>query len=296
MQFTFAGFHVFGKYVIGHIPPLALASTRVLVATPLLFLMAWLVDRTLPRLKDLPILALLGLLGVTLNQILFIVGLNYTTATNAAIFMPSIPVFAAGAAVLLGVERMSPLRLVGVLFAVGGALTMLDFADADFSKGPFFGNLLILTNCFCYSLFLVLQRPILKRLPPLTVIAWAFGFGAIGVLAVGGPTLMKTQFSDLPNTAWIGLAYIVLIPTTLNYALATWAIRHSTPSLVATYTTLQPVGTAILAALFLAETFGVRQVAGFVLIMIGLYIVSLVRSKEAGSGGRGVQESRSRGV
>ena len=95
-QIAFAGFAVIGKGVLQHLHPLSVASLRILVSTPLLFAVAAIFERRLPRLRDLPYLALLGLLGVFTNQLLFIIGLQKTTATNASILMPSIPIFAAG--------------------------------------------------------------------------------------------------------------------------------------------------------------------------------------------------------
>lgn len=279
VQVAFSGFHTFGKYVLGEVHPLALASLRVTIATPLLLVIAWMADRSLPKLKDMPYLALLGFLGVFVNQLFFILGLNYTTATNAAIFMPSIPVFAAAGAAFFRIEQMTPNRIAGVILAVAGALVMLDFSKVTFGSGPFFGNLLIITNCCSYGLFLVFQRPILKRLGPMTVIAWSFLFGGIGVVTVGWQNLLAVEFSALGTYTLIGLAYIVLIPTTFAYAANTWAVRHSSPTITATFTTFQPVATALLASLFLAESFGARQVGGFVFIVAGLMVVNINSAK-----------------
>ena len=274
VQITFGGFHVSAKYVLGFMPSLAVVGVRVMVATPVLMLLAWFVDRTIPARRDLPYLALLGFLGVFVNQIFFIKGLQYTTATNAAIFMPSIPVFAVAAAAVLGIERMSMWRVVGVILAVAGAVVMLDLTNVSL-KGSSLGNLLILTNCFAYSMFIVLQRPLLRRLPPLTVIAWSFLFGGSGVLLVAFPTMAKVDFTLLPSKVFLFLGYIIFFPTVINYSLNTWAIRHSTPTLSATYTTLQPIATATLATIFLGEVLGWRQGAGFALIMAGLAAVTL---------------------
>ena len=279
VQLSFGGFHVFAKYLLRYMHPLALAGIRILIAMPILLVTAYAVERTLPKLRDLPHLALLGFLGVFANQVLFILGLNYTTATNAAIFMPSIPVFAAGVAVLLRVEKMSVGRMIGILLAVGGAVAMLDFSNVTFGRGPFFGNILMLFNCLSYAAFLVLQRPILKRLPPLTVIAWAFVFGFIFILPVSAGKLITIDTSVLPDLGWVGLVYVILLPTVYSYAANTWAIRRSTPTLAATYTTLQPVATATLAAFFLGEMAGWRQAVGFVLIMGGLAVVSRAMKK-----------------
>ena len=71
-----------------------------------------------------------------------------------------------------------------------------------------------------------------------------------------------------------GLLLLLLFPTALAYALSTWAVRRSSPALVAAYNTLQPVVACLLAASFLGERFGWPQGVGFALILAGLAQVS----------------------
>lgn len=274
VQAAFAGFHVVGKAVLAHLDPLALAGFRVLLATPLLFLMAWHLEHARVARRDLPALAALGFLGVFLNQVLFITGLQHTTATNAGILQPSIPVFTAAIAALFGVERLSLRQGAGIAVAVLGALVMLNPLEFHFGSGIMLGNLLLLLNCVAYAGYLVLQRPVLRRVPPLTATAWAFLFGALGVLAVSAPTMLRVRFAEAPALVWWGLLYIVLIPTALCYALNTWAVGRSSPSTAAAYVPLQPATAALLAAVFLGERPGVKEAAGFVLIISGLILVS----------------------
>ncbi len=270
VQITFGGFSVFGKYVLGFVEPMAVAGLRVLFAGPLLLLLALRFEHTIPSRKDWPILALLGFFGVFLNQLLFITGLSFTSAINASILMPSIPVFTLVVAVLLGIERMTWLRALGIGLSVTGALVMLDITHFSFNEDYALGNLLILINCLSYSLFLVLAKPVLLRLPPLTVIARTFIFGGSGIAIVSVPALLRTDFAALPAMTWLGIAYIVLLPTLINYMINTWAIKRSTSTLVAAYTTLQPVAATALAIIFLHEIFGWREVVGFLLIVSGL--------------------------
>ncbi len=276
VQATFSGLHIFGKVVLESVHPLALASMRVLFAAPVLLALAWRHDRTLPKARDLPILALLGLLGVFLNQILFIFGLRATTATNAAILMTSIPVFAVAAGAALKIERIGIRRIQGVTLAVVGSLVLLGPGRFELGEGTTFGNLLVLLNCLSFAFFLVLQRPVLARLPWRTVLAWAFVFGGAGVVAVGGGELraLAAQPSAVPALAWVGVGYILLFPTVIAYTLNTWAVRRSSPSVVATYTTLQPLLTALAALPLLGEALGWPQAAGFLLIAGGLLRVS----------------------
>src|SRR6185295_336370 len=64
VQLSFGGFHVVAKAALAELPPLALAAIRVSVATPILLALAWWHDRFIPRREDLPVLALLGGLGL----------------------------------------------------------------------------------------------------------------------------------------------------------------------------------------------------------------------------------------
>jgi drug/metabolite transporter (DMT)-like permease len=289
VQMSFGGFHVIGKLVLEEIGALPLAGLRVGLATPILLLLAWHRDRCLPRPRDLAILAGLGMLGVFLNQFLFIVGLQYTTATNASILMASIPVFAVAAAAALGIERIGRRRLAGIALAVVGALVVLGPGQLAMGQGPaaqlgagpleaarpvFLGNLLILVNCLSYSVFLVLQRPILERLPWRTTIAWSFLFGGLAILAVSGPQLAALEPAALSTRAWLGLTYIVALPTLFSYAVNTWAVKRSSASLTAAYTTVQPLFATLLAHWMLGERLGWRAACGFALIAAGLYWVS----------------------
>lgn len=282
VQILFGIFHVVGKAVLREMDPLALAGLRVLGAAPILALVAWRYDRVLPRPRDLPALALLGALGVFANQVFFILGLRYTTATNASILMVSVPVFTVAVAAVLRIERLGARRLLGVALAVAGAVVLLRPGRLQLGgagAAGTLGNALILTNGLCYATFLVLQRPVLKRLPWRTVIAWAFLLGGAGVLAVSIPALSRLRVDQVSGRAWLGVAYITFVATALNYALSTWAIRRSSPALVAAYNTLQPVSASILAVLFLGERFGWPEAVGFALILAGLVQVSTSSKK-----------------
>ena len=274
VQITFGGFHVVAKAVISDLSPLALAAIRVGAATPVLMALAWRRDRFLPSRRDLPMLALLGGLGVFANQVLFITGLKFTTATNAGILMTSVPVFAAGAAALMGIERITSNRLIGIVLCVAGALVLVNPFRFTAGHAGALGNGLILTNGLCYALFLVLQRPVLTRIPWRTVTAAAFFFGGLGVLAVSLPSLLALDPARIGTGTWLGVAYIILFPTIFAYAASTWAIRRSSPALVAAYNTLQPVVAASLGVAFLGEPFGWEEGAGFALIAAGLWQVS----------------------
>lgn len=285
IQLTFGALHVVGKAALAHVPPLALAGMRVLGAVPLVVLLALALERSRPARSDWPALGLLGFLGVFVNQIAFILGLSLTSAANAAILMPTIPVFATGFALLMRIERPSMARLGGVACAAAGALVLVGTRPPAAGAGFYLGNALLLLNCLSYALYLVLQKPLLGRLGPLTVVGSAFAAGGAGILAVSIPSLLRLDYLPVPPLAWAAILYIVLVPTALNYVLNSWAIRESGPSLAAAYITLQPLAGALLAALWLGERPGAREAAGGLLILSGLVLVARAGRRPTGEDG-----------
>lgn len=270
VQVLFAGFHVIAKSVVGDFPPLALVALRVLIATPLLLVFAWRHDRLVPAQREWPALALLGLLGVSLNQILFIEGLARSTATNAAVLMAAVPVFAIAIAAAFRIERMSASRLAGIALAVGGAMVVVDPTTFSWSRSASVGDLMILGNSLAYAGYLVLQRPVLRRLPWRTVVAWASLFGSPGVLLAGAPALARLDAAAFTPGVVVGVLYVALLGTVVAYSLNMWAVRRSSATLAAGYTTLQPLLTAALAIPFLGEIPTMAQIGGGVLILAGL--------------------------
>jgi drug/metabolite transporter (DMT)-like permease len=273
-QVLLGGFHVVGKVVLVQVPPLALTAIRIGLAAPLLALFAWRHDRVLPPRRFLPYLAMLGVVGIFGNQVLFALGLQRTTAINASILMPSLPVFAVAVGALLGVEKIDRRRLAGVGLSIAGALVLVDPRRLTLGSGAASGNCLILCACLCYASFLVLQRPILRQLPWRTVVAWSFVFGALPVLPLGWSSLAALRLPAISAATWMGVVYTVLFGTVIAHTINIWAVRRSSPSLVAAYSTLQPVVATALAATFLAETLGRAELLGFALIGGGLWCVS----------------------
>jgi len=106
-QAGFALFPIFGKIALASIPPLAFSALRVVGAVLILDAYRLSREREKIRPSDRKRLLVYGLLGVSFNQILFILGLSLTTAINTTILTATIPVFTLAAAALLGRESLT---------------------------------------------------------------------------------------------------------------------------------------------------------------------------------------------
>jgi len=276
-QSGFALFPILAKLALPTIPPLVLAAIRVVCAAVVLEGIRRLAsDRELEP-QDRPAVLLYALLGVSCNQILYIVGLSMTTAINTSILCSAIPIFTLAAAVLLGRESLRARTVAGVALALAGVLVLLDVTRFDLSSRHLRGDLLIVANSLSYSFYLVLSRPILARYTARTVVSRIFLFGAPLIVLVALPSLARFDPTKPTLAAWTSVAVIVVASSVFPYLRNSWALARTSASRVAFYVFLQPLIASVLAVTILGETVGARTAVAAALIFSGLAVSVLAR-------------------
>lgn len=282
VQLFFSSLYITGKLVMGTLEPMALAGLRIGGAAVCLLGLRALMRLPLPREKGIGWkLLLLALLGVTLNQVLFLKGLALSSAMNAAVLMTAIPVMTSLVSVILGQERAGMFKLLGIGLSLVGALLIIGVDGLDFSSRYLVGNLLMFLNTVAYSFYLVLARPVLARYPTLSVVSVVFGLGALLTLPLCMTAWVRTDWSAVSWVTGMLIASIVLFPTVGAYLLNAWALKRSSPSLVVVYIYTQPVMTSILSALFLKEELTGRVAVAAGLIGAGVWLVSREAAQRA---------------
>ena len=264
--------YIVSKLAMHAIAPLAFAWLRVAgaaVAMQILFRQRG--AAPLER-SDRVRIVVYAILGVVLNQSLFLGGLSLTSAHVAAILMTTIPPFALAAAIAVGRERATIVRIGGIALALAGALLLVGSEGFEGATRSFIGDLLLTANAFCYALYLVLAKPMMARISARRFIAAIFGVGALLMIPICAPAMVRQPWRSVPAGAWIGLLVVIAGPTVAAYLLNAWALRYADSSLVATYTYAQPVITTVLAAAFLGESIGASAVIAAVLIFTGVWL------------------------
>jgi drug/metabolite transporter (DMT)-like permease len=213
-----------------------------------------------------------AILGVVINQSFFLGGLSLTTAHVAAILITTIPVFALGAAIVLGRERATVAKIGGIVLAASGALLVIGVEGFETGGKAWIGDLLIVGNCLAYALYLVLSKPAMARLSARRVIGRMFAIGSVAMLPICAWSLAHEHWSTIPARAWIALLAVIVGPTVGAYVLNAWALRHADSSLVAAYAYLQPVIAVVLAAIFLHEQIRPVALAAAALIFTGVWL------------------------
>ena len=276
VQLFFGTFPVVGKYVLQTIPSFALVAFRVGgAALAFVILQSFSSDGLrLEKKSHYAWFALYSLLGVVLNQMLFMSGLSLTTAANTSLLAVLIPIFALLVSVLLRLDTLSGRKIFGVVLAAAGVIYLIDPAKASFSSATTRGDFYIIVNCFFYASYIAVSQRLIRHYGALKSMAWLFLFGSLITVPLGAYSMRGVDLGNIPILTWLAVAGIVVFPTILSYYLNAWALARVTPSIVAIYIYLQPLIGFVSAVIFLNEQFSLRLIIAALLIFAGLFLVT----------------------
>ena len=276
VQVMFGTWPILGKIALRSMSSTSLVGFRILGAA----LIFTLLQRKLTVLRQLPRrvlawIALSSLLGVVVNQLLFVKGLSLTTAINATLLTTTIPVFTLAVSIALGHDRASLRHISGIALAAAGVIYLVDPWRASFTGQTTLGNILIVINSFSYGAYIAVSRDLFRRYGALNVITWIFLIGAIVTLPIAGYSWGAEAFGSVSRTVWLMIAYIILVPTVGAYYLNSWAVTRVSPSIVAIYIYLQPLLAFGLAPVVLGESWNSRTIVACALIFAGVAVVTI---------------------
>jgi drug/metabolite transporter (DMT)-like permease len=265
----------------GYFKPLALVSVRSIVAAAMFWITGLFLPEEKVNRKDLLYLFGCSFLGVVINQMLFLAGLNLTTPIDSSIILSINPVAVFVFAAIILKERISLLRGAGLAVGLSGILLLiLHEGRADFSSSTFLGNIYTLINTLSWALYTVLIKRMLEKYHPVTVMKWTFLFGMIANIPAGYTQWSTTNLTDISFNAWLAVIFVVIFATYLGYLMISFGLKRLSPTIVSSYTYTQPVIAALVASMIGQDTINLLKISSATLIFTGVFLVS--RQQQAG--------------
>lgn len=264
------------KDVMPHyIKPFGFVLLRVLGAVVLYWLVSAIMVREKVEKKDLRTMALLGICGVTINQLLFLKGLALSTPINAAIIMISNPIIVLIFATIILKEAISITRVSGVVLGLTGAAMLLLFkGDFSFGSETFVGDMLVLVNSASWAMYLIYVKPLMKKYNTITIVKWVFLFGSFYVMPFGLGEAIEIDWNGFTSYIWFAVGFVVIATTFFAYILNTYALKQLSPAVTSAYIYLQPFFAATVALLLGKDEITPIKIISALLIISGVYLVS----------------------
>jgi drug/metabolite transporter (DMT)-like permease len=284
------------KAAVGILGPLTFTSARYVVATATLFLLVrWRMGPVRPPARVALTLMGLGALGFGAYQVLFSIGITRITAGDSALIIAVSPVLTALLAGAVGMDRLTPPKLVGALVAFSGVAVVVT-AGRDLSLGAsLVGDLLTLGSAVLWAIYTVAGTRMLRSVDPLQATAWAVFGGTLFLLPFGAFEVLTSPTPPVSLPVIAGVLYSGAFAAGIANVFVFNAIRLVGPTRVTVSQFLVPPGAVLLGVIFLAEPVGIAQLVGGAVIVLGVWLTrrpSILPRSGGGRHGGGAAGSR----
>ena len=271
---------IIGKVALREFPPFLLSVLRLELAGLFLAPVYWFKCRTGIRKLRGPDVALLTVLAICCvgNQILFVIGLSRTTVAHSALIIATGPIFVLLIAAFMKLEKITPLKVVGMLIALGGVAVLVQQSytqpgSGDLSGQPTLaGDALTALASTAFSVFAVLGKKATERYSSLAVNGFAYVAGGAMLIPVLLWQASAFPFARVSPAAWSSLVYMALFPSVICYLIYYYALSRISASRVTAFIYLEPVIATLMAVAFLGERVSAQLVAGGTVIFAGVYL------------------------
>lgn len=258
-----------------YVSPFGLVMLRIAGACILFWSASFFIPKEKIETADLKKLIYLALFGVVINQAFFIYGLSLTKPINSAIIMISNPIAVMIFTLFILKEQITKFKVLGLLFGITGALTLLLFrGQFSFGSETAMGDLMTLVNSMSWAIFVVMIKPFMQKYQTITVMKWCFLFGLIYFFPIGIKDVFTINWHQIPTSIILSILFIVIATTFFAYLLNMYALKALSSSVVSMYIYFQPF-LATLFAVWLGkdEITPIKLLSAF-FIITGVYLVS----------------------
>lgn len=257
------------------VPAPASAFYRVLIAA--LVLLPWRAVRGAPRPADRRAvsLALAGGAFFACDLLFFNSAVLRTTAGTAVLLGNNAPIFVGlGTWVFLG-RRPRATFWLGLCLALGGCAFIV-FADASRDgsvPGNVTGDLLALIAAVFWAAYMVTTEHVRTAMDTLTFNTFAIAGSVVVLLLIC--LVLRVPLSGYSGRTWGALLALGFISQLASYYALVYALGHLPATVTSVAVLAQVPLTALLAAALLQEPLSTAQIAGGLVVLSGIYVVTV---------------------
>lgn len=263
------------KGALADFSPLSFNAIRFGTSSLLLLSLLWIRERSVGiSRKHVGRFFLLALIGNTVYQLFFIMGIARTTATDSALILATTPIFIVLFGAVLRVEKITSRIVQGVILSFTGIVMIIlgSGKPLTITNESLMGDLLIVANPICWSIYTVLSKPMLKEYSPLKLTAVTMAMGTVPLILVSAPSLSTENWAAISTNAWLSLAFSAVFAIAIGYVLWYTGVSRIGSSRTALYDNLVTVFAVASAWILLSESMTVIQIIGAVLVFVSLYV------------------------
>jgi drug/metabolite transporter (DMT)-like permease len=273
------GTFIAGRILAQEVQPYSGSFLRFLVASVCMMPLVWHFEGRLQPLQKNQFLVvfLSGMTGVFLYNVFFLTGLQTVTASRASVIVASNPVFISLlAALLFRGERLTLLKMVGILLSVSGAVYVISRGNPMeiFAGALGRGELLIFGCVLSWVSYSLIGKVVMKDVLPVSAVAYACLFGAAALLPPALFEGMAGNIGSYSMPAWLSIVYLGFFGTCLGFIWYYEGIREIGPSKAGVFINFVPISAVIMSFFLLGETIDASLLIGAALVLSGIFLTN----------------------
>jgi drug/metabolite transporter (DMT)-like permease len=175
-------------------------------------------------------------------------------------------------ATMIGQEKLSAGRLVGMAIALAGVFVLQLAPSSGRAHPTLLGDLLVFLAALTFSAFTVLNKRVSRSFTAVTVNTFAFAGGGLVLLPLTGWEASGIALDRVSPTAWASVAFMAAFPSVLAYVTYSHVLQYIPASRVSAFSYLQPVLATVLAIPALDEHPTPALIAGGSLVLLGVFL------------------------
>jgi drug/metabolite transporter (DMT)-like permease len=272
------GTFIAGRLVVRDVSPYSASFLRFAIASVLLSGLAWRMEGRNMRLKGhqiMPVLVL-GLTGVFAYNIFFLKGLKLIEAGRASMIVANNPIFIALLSAYFFKEKLTPLRLAGILLSIAGAILVISrgHLGALFQGGIGPGELLMFGCVATWVTYSLVGKALMRDLKPLPSVTYSVLVGALALSVPAFGEGLAGKIGGFTPTDWLCLAYLGIFGTVIGFVWFYQGIQRIGAMRAGLFINFVPISAVILSFLLLGEAITPSLAAGAALVTAGVYLTN----------------------
>lgn len=271
------GSFVAGKIALPEFPPMTLTFFRFLIATAIILPYMWMkVETRIPERKDIPLLFLLGFLGVSGYFAFQFTALLYTSAANSSTINALNPLTSSVIATFLTDERLNSNKIGLIFLALSGVLLTVTGGNPDVLLNLEFnkGDLIMFLGMISFSFYGIFSKKATSRYSPLLVTGYVFLFGLIQITPL---MLMENVIRNVLSfswEAWASIAFMAIGSSVLGYLIQQVTIKKIGVNKTSLFINLVPLFAMLFSYLVLGDPVTIVNLVSAAIIITAVVLNS----------------------
>ncbi len=272
------GTFIAGRLVSQNIGPFSIAFLRFTIASLFLILLTWKIEGKFVRLKKFQILPVivLGMTGIFLYNVMFFKGLKIVEASRASLIIATCPVFIAIFSILFLKEKMTLVKVCGIIISVFGAVVVISKGNlSQIFKGGFgLGEFYFLVCVVSWATYSLIGKALMRDLSPLVLVSYSSVVGAVALFFPAFYEGLTLNIAGYSYKDWLSIFYLAVLGTVVGFVWYYQGVEKIGPVKAGLFINFVPIFAILFAFIILDEPVTASLVTGAILVVSGVYLTN----------------------